>query len=234
MAIVADQFNLTSGVAVTIQFADGTYTAPFIAQPYVGNGQIIVQGNVTTPNNVLFQTTIVRNAIFAVFECRRRLDSLQGFGISSTVGSGNGNGVLVQGSCALSYNNMNFGALPGGFHLSSSFSGIITQTGNYTISGGAASHAIAQDLSVIHITQLASTITISGTPAFSTSFVQTHGAGAVIGILPSLFSGSATGTRWQATLLSLIDSGAPTSIPGNANGTIPAANTLGTDGAYVD
>ena len=74
MAIVADQFNLTNGVAVTIQFADGTYTRRRSLRSHIenGNGQIIVQGNVTTPNNVLFQTTIVRIRHISVFECGRR------------------------------------------------------------------------------------------------------------------------------------------------------------------
>ena len=112
--------------------------------------------------------------------------TLQGFGINSTVGLVTEMEVLVQGSVRFEgYNNMNFGALSWRLPICRRrFSGIITQTGNYTISGSAASHGHqAQDLSVIHITQLASTITISGTPAFSTSFVQTHGGGAIVEVL---------------------------------------------------
>lgn len=66
------------------------------------------------------------------------------------------------------------------------------------------------------------------------AFVQrAHGAGAIIGTTPANYLGSATGTRWNANELALIDTGALSSLPGNANGA-PASGVLGASRAYAN
>lgn len=43
--------------SVTIQFADGTYTGTLVLKSFIGAGSIIIQGNPTTPANVLISVT---------------------------------------------------------------------------------------------------------------------------------------------------------------------------------
>lgn len=90
--------------------------------------------------------------------------------------------------------------------------------GNYTISGGAQAHAVANGTGAI--TRINSnTVTLSGTPNFTTAFAFALRCGVVF-IQPT-FSGSATGQRWLVQTAGGIETFGQTLntyIPGNSNG----------------
>lgn len=214
MSVISGTLDL-AGFTVTIQFADGTYAdKSFIAQPYVGAGTVALVGNVTTPANVNFTISSAVNGIFN-FSFVGGNWTIHGFKLSSSLGAGNGNGLYVAGNLGLvTFGNMNFGALAGGFHITAIYGGHIENDAAYTISGGAAYHLYSADNSILHTTASA-TITITGTPAFSTAFMTSHGSGAIIGTVEGNYSGAYTGTSATADDFGLIDIANPALLSGS-------------------
>jgi hypothetical protein len=101
-------------------------------------------------------------------------------------------------------------------------SGVVSATGNYTISGGCYEHVVAQGGTAVFSVS-SKTITLTGTPAFSGQFVSAEVTGTVIAYLAT-FSGSATGKRYNVTTNAVINTygGGATYFPGNVNGTVDA------------
>ncbi len=229
MAAVALNFDLIK--AVTIKFADGTYTnAPITGLKCSGTGSVTLSGNNATPANcVLTANTGVGAGLIQIINAPG-VWNVQGFRLTST-GSGVF-GLFAQGSgVTISYANMDFGPLTGAAHIGSQFASTILSNGNYTISGGGTGHADIEDGSTLHISNVA---TITGTPTFTKALLISHGAGAIIGAGSSNFSGAASGASWSADLLSLIDTGGTfAALPGTGSGNIPG-HTLASDGAYVN
>ena len=149
--------------------------------------------------------------------------TIQGTGTStviSTTGSGNnGNAVEVAySSSAVTIGaGINFGSCYGN-HLSNTQQGWINIQDNYTISGGAGSHFSGGPGSVISVAGSANTVTLTGTPAFTTFAVQQGPGEMDIGGLT--FSGSATGTRYSVTRNGVINTngGGASFLPGNIVG----------------
>jgi hypothetical protein len=102
-------------------------------------------------------------------------------------------------------------------HIACTANAIVIANGAYTISGGANIHWYATLGGFIQAAGL--TITLTGTPAFVQAFAwsQSHARLTVNG---NTFSGSATGTRYYADTLGLIDTqgGGASYLPGNAAG----------------
>ena len=102
---------------------------------------------------------------------------------------------------------------------------VLTIGTNYTISGGAIAHWQSNPFGWIQCG--GRTITLTGTPAFSSNF-----ATALFGYMnvsTCTFSGSATGVRYSATLNGIINTGGggATYLPGNS------AGSFATGGQYV-
>jgi hypothetical protein len=90
--------------------------------------------------------------------------------------------------------NVVLGPMAAGAMLSTGALGHIVATAPLTFNGGAANALQATNGGVIDFSGL--TMTISGTPAFSSSFAFMINGGSIIAT-PSTFSGTATGTRCQ-------------------------------------
>jgi hypothetical protein len=208
----------TAGYTVTVQIGDGTYTTPLsLTIPWVGGGQIIFQGNVVTPANVLISTTSA-NCVSSTSMPLAGAVTFRGMEFRTTTG-GNciyatmpGGRILVDtvrfGACAVQ-------------HLFVVDGACIEVIGPYTISGGAANHIEARNGGTY--TSINRTITLSGTPAFTTfALAQFNGQ---INFFNTTFSGAATGQRYISYAQSLINTfGAGTShLPGNSAGTADAA-----------
>jgi hypothetical protein len=106
-------------------------------------------------------------------------------------------------------------------HLFVADGACIEVIGPYTISGGAVNHIEARNGGTY--TSINRTITLSGTPAFTTfALAQFNGQ---INFFNTTFSGAATGQRYISATQSLINTfGAGTShLPGNSAGTADAA-----------
>jgi hypothetical protein len=193
----------------TIQLADGTYTAGATLKSYVGALPPIIQGNATTPANV-----VVNNASTNTF----LLDVVATWRIANLRVLSGGNGFFVRNGGVCNLASVHFGACTG-THISAELSGIVTIGGAYTISGGAYAHVDAGYSGQIYSTDTAS-ITISGTPAFSHSFAGSA-AGGSIRYGNKTFAGSATGKRYAVTTNGIVLTyGGATYLPGNVSGTI--------------
>jgi hypothetical protein len=131
-----------------------------------------------------------------------------------------GAGIQAQhfGSLIVVLAGMKFGAVIGSIQISADFGAGVIIAGSYTINGGAGSHFAAQYGGAIGVLG-SNTITLTGTPAFSSQFADADRLG-VLQAAGLTFSGSATGTRYLANVNGLIDTGGGGAnyFPGNAAG----------------
>lgn len=208
------------GNAVTIQVGDGTYTGDVTLKNvsgYATVGNLVIQGNVSTPSNVVISTTSATcftatslSSIWIIQNMKLQT-ATSGFCILSNSGSTIYIANIVFGTCAY-------------YHILVQNRSMVIVSGNYTISGNAIYHWASLYNSLVYVS--GSTITITGTPAF-TNFAF---AKASIINCPSItFVGGATGSRYSASGNAVIDTGGGSStyLPGNAGG------TTATGGQYI-
>jgi hypothetical protein len=209
-----------NGFIVTIQVANGTYTAGLTAGgPLVGALGVtncLIQGNVASPSSVVVNVGASQNCFSAT---RGAQITVQGFTVSG--------GTASQGfytSDNLSQINLGtgivFGAMSGGAHINSNGGAIIANS-SYSITGGASLHAIASNPGATVVINSGITVTLTGTPAFSTAFADAGYLGMVSGSGVT-FSGSATGPRYGATVNGVVNSGGGGAnyFPGSVAGSV--------------
>lgn len=203
-----------AGFTVTIQIADATYTGAVTLKNVVGfasAGSLIIQGNNGTPANVVISTTssscFTASGLSAIWDIRD-------LKMQTTT---SGDCIFVQNGANVRYQNVNFGACAG-THLNVQVGSKATATGNYAISGGAAVHLSSTYLSLVIVQGV--TITITGTPAFSFAFATAQ-QNSMLAAATNTFSGSATGTRYNASSGGniFVNGAGTTYFPGNAAGT---------------
>ena len=209
-----------NGYSVTVQVRDGTFTDPVVLKDvvgYWGPGCLTIQGNNTTPANVLVSTTSA--SAFTASNISTCWD-IKDLKVQTTT---SGSGLSLTRS-PLRYGNLNFGACAS-THVNFGFGAYVEVISNYTISGGAPWHWIGQGESVLSCSS--KTITLSGTPSFSAEFTRNNGS--YFNIPGNTFSGSATGTRYLAQLCgSIITNGGGASyLPGSV------AGSTATGGQYI-
>lgn len=201
-----------AGFAVTIHVADGTYGGAIIVPAMTGQpgpSALVIAGNGATPANVVVSTSNA-NAISAPSGTACLVKDME---IRTTA---SGSGLNADGGM-LQFQNVRFGACAQA-HILCQNNGAATATGNYTISGASPMHWSAQSGGIVNAE--GRTVTLAGTPAFATAFAAC-GNGEIV-CAGMTFSGSATGTRYSATLNGVIDtagSGAaylPGSVAGSA------------------
>lgn len=197
---------------VTIQLADGTYTgAVLVNGPWVGLGTVTLKGNTTTPTNVIVSVT----SNHAITVQNYGVLYTQAFRVqSNTAGY---HSLFAQYGGTIYWNALDFGA-SGNAQIRAGDGGECVSTTNYTISGGATYH---MDASIGgRIRNQTATVTLSGTPAYSSAFVRSI-LGSVVNAAVLTFSGSATGVRYDVTLNAVVNTsgGGASYFPGNAAGT---------------
>lgn len=257
--VIADTLDLSDHV-VTIQVADGTYTRPlgsdyilFISRPWVGGkgvggvgqvggGAVQIIGNRTTPANCILSiastgSALVNRGIFVNCGLPGVLD-IAGFRFIDSVGGGvglmnNGAGSMINIA------DVDFATVgTTGYHMWAAQSGVIfCYDDNYSISGPASHHALVEVGGAIDLEL--GTITITGTPAFTTSFIRVESTG--VFYCAANFSGSATGKRFIARSSGGIqlytdtfgDLGATalTTLPGDVEGEFQGGTLNGYGGA---
>lgn len=195
---------------ITIQVADGTYTGTVVMQSLLSQGTFTIQGNSGTPSNVVISTT----SGHCFSNSARSTLTIKDLKVQTTT---SGWGIVCTGSSAVSYNNLNFGACVNG-HIYCSSGGSVASSTSYSISGSSPVHVQSSLLGAWQST--GGTVTLTGTPAFSTGFVVASNLGSIYAG-GTTYSGSATGKRYDATLNATISSngGGATFFPGNASGT---------------
>jgi hypothetical protein len=202
----------TAGKTVTIQLANGTWTTPIVAKSFEGDGTIIIRGDPSTPANVVISTT---SAICFTAENISGLYKLVGLKFQTTT---SGDHIWAVGPVLVEFESCDFGTAAGArHHISSFFGARVTATGNYSVTGGAATHLNSVEAALDIRSR---TVTLTGTPAFSVAFAQ---AGRLANIMASgaTFTGSATGVRYIATGNGVIFTNLAglTYFPGDAAGT---------------
>jgi hypothetical protein len=202
---------------VTIQVADGTYTgAVTVIGPWVGSGSVTLQGNTTTPANVVITTAVAGAAALAV-QSGGRL-AVAGFRLVSS-GAGSTAGLKSSSGSAISVTGaMDFGAT--NRQMQASASGSITFGAGitYNISAGAVTHIFCSSSGNVAIEGC--TVTTTGTIAFSGAFVTSSFVGVVFIDSDTFTGASATGSRYSITANGVVYTAgaAATYLPGNAAG----------------
>lgn len=208
-----------NGFNITIQVGAGTYTTGVsMSQTQVGSGYIILSGDVTTPSNVIINTSAGHNI---TVENGARLN-VQGFRLINTANSL----VLASYQSVVTITGkMEFGATTG-HQLYSVYSGVLSVGANYSIVGSGASHWAA-DRGGVLVSQ-SRTLTLTGTPSFSTGFAYSDINGSIL-CNGNTFSGSATGARYYVQTGGVIQTygGGATALPGNAAGGVGAGGIYG-------
>ena len=213
-AIDAGLYLDLNGFNLIIQIADGTYEDGFsIANSFIGRGTVYIQGNSTSPSNVVISTTgenclTVSAALKSFYITDMKLQSAT-----------SGSCIRHDGTGILHYANIVFGNSADHHMISLSPSAKIQATGNYSIVGDATYHWLAMLGGVILVTFTA--ITLTGTPSFNT-FASATRLG-VMQVNGCTFTGSATGRRYNADTNGAISTGGGGAnyLPGNSAGTTP-------------
>lgn len=205
---------------VTIQLSSGTYTGTNSVRSYVGLLPPIIVGNEVTPSSVLIS---VPSGCWNSDQVPPW--HLRGMRLTS---SGAGHGISVINNGTIYFQNIDFSTVTAGFaQIRASYGGAIQTTGPYTISAGAEFHALATNHG-IYVTINSTQVTLSSTPAFATAFAYATQLGNLY-CSGTTFSGTATGSRYQAILNGVIytGTGSSTFFPGNVTGATATGGQYG-------
>lgn len=202
-----------AGVTVTIQLGDGTYTAPVTLKNVVGfsaPGNLVIQGNAAAPANVILSVAssdiITSDGLSSVWD-------IKNLKLTGTV---TGSGIVAKNGATVRYGNIDFGAVAS-VHLLAFNAGRIVCLSNYTVSGGANVHWQSYYNGII--TASGFTVTISGSPTFTSGWVYCSSLG-IVDCYGMTFSGAASGARYNVFGNAVIftNSGGSTYLPGSTAG----------------
>jgi hypothetical protein len=215
---VAGNLNANS-YTVTISVADGTYAgAMTLATVPLNASAYSLTGNTGTPANVVLSHTDGVN-ITATLTCP--------FTISGFKFTGATYGIHHQGSGEVRYLSCDFANGGSAYQVASDGpSAFLKATGAYSITAGGDRHFDIERDGYLYVDD-SFTITLTGTPAFS-SFITTVSGG---GRFPSAnpFSGSATGARHNLTSGGVLRKAGPTDyqyFPGDSEGLVDESSVL--------
>jgi hypothetical protein len=202
------------GFDVTIQLADGSYSAGVMMKhPQVGAGLVTIQGNASSPANVVLSNSSA--AVLAVIHVENGANlHIQNVEIQSTLRSG----LLARANGFISFAGIRFGTIQS-FHIYADDHGYILCSGNYSVVGGGIGHMGAGGGGGFRCQ--ARTVTLVGTPVFTGVFAEAAISGFLI-VNGNTYSGSATGKRYTANLNGTILAGGagPNYLPGSTDGTV--------------
>ncbi|MCD4751870.1 MAG: hypothetical protein K8R40_02245 [Anaerolineaceae bacterium] len=192
------------GYDVVIQVGNGTYAGNAVLKDLLACGDITLRGDTTTPANVIIDGRIAAEEITTIYR-------VEGFKLQK-ISSSEIMAIRVTDGARLEYQAIDFST--GWTHqIYVAYDGHVAAVGNYTISGGAAYHVNAN---LGRFLVSGATITLTGTPAFTT-FINANNLSGIVAT-SNTWSGAATGKRYSATLNSAFLTGGAT-LPGNAAGT---------------
>jgi hypothetical protein len=202
-----------NGYVLTIQVRTGTYSEAVTLPDVVGSwgkGCCILQGDTTTPTNVVISsssaTGIIANYVNTPWYVK---------GFSVTTGGTTYVGVYAIGSILDLY-NMDFGAC--NTHMyAAGVGGNLSMMTNYSVSAAASYHMRANSLSNLSV--LNRTVTFTGTQAY-TKFAYAQFAATLVSYGCTFTGGTITGTRYTVDANSVIytNGGGASYFPGDAAG----------------
>lgn len=224
---IAANFDF-AGQTVVMQCASGQVITNVLvmSETWTGGGNLVLDLGTSTINPVspasgaALISNCPNSGIFSVrngtIEC-----TTSGGGLVAQNG-----GLVIVGS------GITFGAVPNtNFQVVAQNNGIILFSANYTISGGGTGHYASLTGGLIGISA-GFTVTVTGTPAFTSEFALAQDNGNIsISSVSVTYSGAATGVRFLAQTGGMIDTvgGGANFFPGNSAGSA----VTGTYGIYV-
>lgn len=226
MAILGNE--IVNNAVITMQWANGTgsaYTAdlPITAVRYQGIGTVNLQGNISTPDDVVLNFTSTMNCVIC-FSYVGGQWGVHGFNISTSNGSSS-NDIFQEGYAGVvTYGNIDFGANGAGSLVTGEIGAHFETDAPITISGNAADYISCADFSVCHAENGGDTFV--GTPAFSNAFLVAHGSGAVVAY-NATFTGSISGTSCNASDGALVDNNPISALPGSGTCAIGPGTLVG-------
>lgn len=195
---------------VTIQIASGTYAAnPSVKAPWVGAGNVILSGDVTTPSNVVLNGGSDKSIYVTGTGSRLKL---QGLKLTGSYGAYVDYGANIRISGKMEFANSVY-------HVVATSGGIYTNNPNTElVSAGGTAHYYAASGGVIEVFNVA--WTLSNTPAFTDAFASCQG-GQINEVNGTSSGTSGTAKRYNATLNGVINvnGGGSSIFPGSATGT---------------
>lgn len=208
------------GYTVTIAHGEETGAKTFtaattISKPWTGGGELIISGSagdLVTPTDLLFSLT---NAdAFTVACVLPAALRFRGMAFTSVT---YGNFIAHYGVGSIYYKTIVFQATAYAHITAGNPGTFVAPDGNYTITGGGVAHISLDGQGAAYLPSTV-TVTLTGTPAFSDAFVAANADSVITS--QATFSGGATGSRYRAGLLSVINTyGAGANyFPGNAAG----------------
>lgn len=217
-----------NGFTATVQLANGTYTSGVVASGGVvgasGAASVVFNGNVGSPTSV---SVAVSSAGAACYSAGAGAAfTIQNQQLSST-GSGSSNAVAVSPGGVVNVGTGTVFAACTYAHLFCVLQGSLNITGNYSITGGAQAHYSSSGALQVGG---GVTITLVGTPAFSSAFCLTTTLGLVFfSATNATFTGSATGVRYVVSGNAVVSTNGAgsTYLPGNS------AGSTATGGQYI-
>ncbi len=198
---------------VTVKMGNsGNFAGGVVAGGTGGNPRnlegIVVQGDTGTPANTIVTSPITSTSGAAVRAEYYKIATTDLNGLVASAG-----GYITIGA------GMDFGDCGTGSHVFVADTGTVYSSDNYTISGDAYAHMqlFGQSLADAE----GATVTLTGTPNFTGSFIEvTQGSHAIVDGMT--YSGPATGTRFAMDSSSAIQGGGLTltTFPGNVDGVV--------------
>ena len=181
-----------NGQAVVIQSRLATCTENIICQGSVGVNSsfvplVTIRGDTTTPANCVISPGS-GNGITALFGAEINVEGFSFAAGNNGLAANYGSYIRITGAC-------NFGTC-GGSHMASALGGRLYRAASITVNGSALRH-IHCDVSGSHETASGLTATFSGTPAFSTAFVNLARNSNYFEGSNAPYSGSATGFKFM-------------------------------------
>ncbi|MCZ7595823.1 MAG: DUF2793 domain-containing protein [Hyphomicrobium sp.] len=197
----------------TIQIGAGTYSGANTLKSFLGT-QCIIVGDETTPANII--VSVSGSPCFSAFNAWSGTWHLRGLKLTTT--GGGASCIHIGAPGALKFQKLEFGASTS-LHMNIGGGAQVTATGNYSISGSSsAAHMGAFVGAVIYVENI--TVTLTGTPNFGGAGFAWASRHATIYIAGNTFSGAATGVRYTAEYLSLIQTNGlgANGLPGSSAG----------------
>jgi hypothetical protein len=199
-----------NGYLITIHVADGNYNADAVAGAgavaFVGNvtnGGLWMVGNPANPGACVLSTNKY-TACVAVRGTGVNL-FIKGFKIINTTPAPGNYSVTSQVNSSLVFQDIEFGVAPTAHLLCDT--GMISCSGNYTISGSTYHHVIAQFASFILTPSNYNTVTFGGGVSLYSDFAYVTGIGFLRANARTNFVGGFSGPRFTVNLNGVIDTG---------------------------
>jgi hypothetical protein len=220
IALVASR-DLAPDAIVKIQLAPGIYDEGGInLVPIYGSAVTVeIVGDDDAPDNY-----VLSSSTFATFWAWGGDVGWHVHGLK--IVNATGSALFSEYHGYLAFSHINFGACASS-HLRSADASTIDCRGDYSVTGGASRHVRSEYGGFVRL--LDYTCTLTGTPAFTTAFVQAD-MGAMLTITGMTFSGAATGKRYDVNTNAVIQTGSggnPNYFPGDV------AGTTATGGQYL-